>query len=153
MDAIVGEYFDILDEIEADMETVEERILSEPDPQVIEELNSIRQSLLAFRRVTWPAREAVSSLSRGDIPQVDDTNEKYFRDIYDHLVQVVDHIETYRDRTSGSQDIYLNTVSQSTNNVMKTLTAVATIFIPLTFVAGIYGMTFADTPFAMPELS
>ena len=152
MDAIVDDYFDLLDEIEDDIEAIEERVLDEPDPQMLEDLNDVRRDLLAFRKVAWPAREAISYLSRGDIPEVDDQNEKYFRDVYDHLVQVVDLIETYRDLTGGSRDIYLNSVSQSTNEVMKTLTVVATIFIPLTFVVGVYGMNFADTPFAMPEL-
>jgi magnesium transporter len=153
MDAIVDGYFDVLDEIEDDIEGIEERVLAEPDPHVLEELNGVRRDLLAFRKVAWPAREAISSLSRGDIPQVSDENEKYFRDVYDHLVQVVDLVETYRDLTGGSRDIYLNAVSQSTNEVMKTLTVVATIFIPLTFVVGVYGMNFAETPLAMPELS
>jgi magnesium transporter len=152
MDAIVDDYFAILDEIEDDIEAVEERVLDEPDPQILADLNDVRRDLLAFRKVAWPARESISSLSRGDIPQVDDANEKYFRDVYDHLVQVVDLIETYRDLSGGSRDIYLNAVSQSTNDVMKTLTVVATIFIPLTFVVGVYGMNFADTPLAMPEL-
>ncbi len=152
MDAIVDDYFDVLDEIEDDIEAVEERVLARPDPEMLEELNNVRRDLLAFRKVAWPAREAISYLSRGDIPEVADRNEKYFRDVYDHLVQVVDLIETYRDLTGGSRDIYLNSVSQSTNEVMKTLTVVATIFIPLTFVVGVYGMNFADTPFAMPEL-
>jgi magnesium transporter len=152
MDAIVDEYFDILDELEDDIEAIEERVLEEPDPQLLEELNAVRRDLLAFRKVAWPAREAIAYLSRGDTPQVAERNEKYFRDVYDHLVQVVDLVETYRDLTGGSRDIYLNTVSQSTNEVMKTLTVVATIFIPLTFVVGVYGMNFADTPFAMPEL-
>jgi len=150
---VVDDYFTVLDEIEDDIEAVEERVLADPDPHMLEALNDVRRDLLSFRKVAWPAREAISSLSRGDIPQVDDENEKYFRDIYDHLVQVVDLIETYRDLTGGSRDIYLNAVSQSTNDVMKTLTVVATIFIPLTFVAGVYGMNFADTRFAMPELS
>ena len=153
IDAIVDDYFTVLDEIEDDIETVEERVLTDPDPDMLEDLNDVRRDLLAFRKVAWPARESISYLSRGDIPQVADENEKYFRDVYDHLVQVVDLIETYRDLTGGSRDIYLNAVSQSTNDVMKTLTVVATIFIPLTFVAGVYGMNFADTPFAMPELS
>ena len=152
IDAIVDGYFDVLDEIEDDIEAVEERVLAEPQPSVLEELNGVRRDLLAFRKVAWPAREAMSYLSRGDIPEVGERNEKYFRDVYDHLVQVVDLIETYRDLTGGSRDIYLNAVSQSTNEVMKTLTVVATIFIPLTFVVGVYGMNFADTPFAMPEL-
>ncbi|MFW6320814.1 MAG: magnesium/cobalt transporter CorA [Halohasta sp.] len=153
MDGIVDDYFAVLDEIEDDIEAVEERVLDEPDPRILEDLNDVRRDLLAFRKVAWPARESLSHLSRGDIPQVADANEKYFRDVYDHLVQVVDLIETYRDLTGGSRDIYLNAVSQSTNEVMKRLTVVATIFIPLTFVVGVYGMNFAGTPFAMPELS
>jgi magnesium transporter len=152
MDGIVDDYFEVLDDIEADIEAIEERVLTDPGPQMLEELNGVRRDLLAFRKVAWPAREAISYLSRGDIPEVDDGNEKYFRDVYDHLVQVVDLIETYRDLTGGSRDIYLNAVSQSTNEVMKTLTVVATIFIPLTFVVGVYGMNFAESPFAMPEL-
>jgi magnesium transporter len=152
IDSIVDDYFVVLDEIEANIEIVEERILSDPDPNMLEDLNDVRRDLLAFRKVAWPAREAISQLSRGDVPQIADENEKYFRDVYNHLVQVVDLIETYRDLTGGSRDIYLNAVSQSTNDVMKTLTVVATIFIPLTFVAGVYGMNFSDTPFAMPEL-
>ncbi|WP_224449730.1 magnesium/cobalt transporter CorA [Haloprofundus salilacus] len=152
IDAIVDEYFDVLDDIEDDIEGVEERVLEDPNPQMLVTLNGVRRDLLAFRKVAWPAREAISELSRGDISQVAEQNEKYFRDVYDHLVQVVDLIETYRDLTGGSRDIYLNAVTRSTNEVMKTLTVVATIFIPLTFVVGVYGMNFADTPFAMPEL-
>jgi magnesium transporter len=152
LDAVVDDYFDVLDEIEDDIESVEERVLGHPQPEILEELNGVRRDLLAFRKVTWPAREAVGALSRGDIPQVAEANEKYFRDVYDHLVQVVDLIETYRDLTGGSRDIYLNAVSQSTNDVMKTLTVVATIFIPLTFVVGVYGMNFAGTELSMPEL-
>ncbi|NHX35233.1 MULTISPECIES: magnesium/cobalt transporter CorA [Halolamina] len=152
LDAVVDDYFDVLDEIETDIEAVEERVLTHPEPGILEELNGVRRDLLAFRKVAWPTREAVGTLSRGDSPQVAEANEKYFRDVYDHLVQVVDLIETYRDLTGGSRDIYLNAVSQSTNEVMKTLTVVATIFIPLTFVVGVYGMNFAGTPFSMPEL-
>jgi magnesium transporter len=153
MDAIVDNYFLLLDEVEDDIEAIEEQVLAEPGPHVLEEINDVRRDLLAFRKIAWPAREAISSLSRGDIQQVAANNEKYYRDLYDHLVQVVDLIETYRDLTGGSRDIYLNAVSQSTNEVMKTLTVVATIFIPLTFVAGIYGMNFTGSPYAMPELS
>ena len=152
LDAVVDDYFDVLDEIETDIEAVEERVLTHPEPEILEELNGVRRDLLAFRKIAWPAREAVGALSRGDSPQVAPENEKYFRDVYDHLVQVVDLAETYRDLTSGSRDIYLNAVSQSTNEVMKTLTVVATIFIPLTFVVGVYGMNFAGTPLSMPEL-
>jgi magnesium transporter len=153
IDSIVDDYFTVLDDIEDDIETIEERVLADPTPHMLEDLNDVRRDLLAFRKVAWPAREAISYLSRGDIPQVADQNEKYFRDIYDHLIQVVDLIETYRDLTGGSRDIYLNAVSQSTNEVMKALTVVAKLFIPLTFVAGVYGMNLAETPLAMPELT
>ena len=95
----------------------------------------------------------VGILARGDPDAVGEDSEKYFRDVYDHLVHVVDLVETYRDLVSGARDIYLNTLSQSSNEVMKVLTVIATVFLPLTFIAGVYGMNFADTPFAMPELS
>jgi len=120
MDAVVGAYFDVLDEIEDDIEAIEERVLAEPDPEILEQLNDVRRDLLAFRKVAWPAREAISHLSRRH-PGVAERNKKYFRDVYDHLVQVVDLVETCRDLSGGSRDIYLNTVSQSTNGVMKTL--------------------------------
>ena len=154
MDAIVDGYYDLLDEIEGDIEAIEDTILSELDPEVLEVINDVRRDLLAFRKIAWPAREAIAYLARGDAETVTDRNEKYFRDIYDHLVQAVDLTETYRDLTTGSRDIYLNQVSQSTNEVMKVLTVVATIFIPLTFVVGIYGMNFdpAASPYNMPEL-
>lgn len=153
LDGIVEGYFALLDDVETDIETIEDRILAESPPELLADINAVRRDLLSFRRLAWPTREAVGVLARGDSPHIRPSNEKYFRDAYDHLVQVVDLIETYRDLTSGSRDIYLNTVSQSTNEVMKRLTVVATIFIPLTFVVGVYGMNFAGSPLAMPELN
>ena len=152
IDVIVEDYFDLLDEIETDIEEIEEEVTVSTDSETIEKINDVRRDLLSFRKQVWPAREAVGVLARGDPKQVQPQTEKYFRDIYDHLVQIADLTETYRDLVSGARDIYLNTVSQSTNEVMKVLTVVATIFIPLTFVAGIYGMNFADSPYNMPEL-
>jgi len=152
VDVIVDAYFDLLDEIETDIEEIEEEVTVSTDSETIEKINDVRRDLLSFRKQVWPAREAVGLLARGDPKQVQPQTEKYFRDIYDHLVQIADLTETYRDLVSGARDIYLNTVSQSTNEVMKVLTVVATIFIPLTFVAGIYGMNFAGGPYNMPEL-
>ncbi|MFT4921497.1 MAG: magnesium transporter [Haloarculaceae archaeon] len=152
VDRLVDEYFEILDEIETQIETIEEEVLVSTEIETLERINSVRRDLLAFRKIAWPTREAVTLLARGDPPFVAQETEKYYRDVADHLVQVVDLIETYRDLTNGARDIYLNTLSQSTNEVMKTLTLVATIFIPLTFVVGVYGMNFADSPFNMPEL-
>jgi len=154
IDALVDEYFRILDSIEDAIEAVEEQVLVSTDIDTLERINSVRRDLLAFRKVAWPTREAVNVLARGDPEQVGEASEKYYRDVYDHLVQAVDLTETYRDLTTGARDIYLNSVSQSTNEVMKTLTVIAVIFLPLTFVAGVFGMNF-DTaqPFNMPELA
>ena len=152
IEVIVDDYFTVLDEIETDIEEIEEAVTVSTDSGIIENINDVRRDLLSFRKQVWPAREAVGLLARGDPDQVRPQTEKYFRDIYDHLVQIADLTETYRDLVSGARDIYLNTVSQSTNEVMKVLTVVATIFIPLTFVAGIYGMNFAGGPYNMPEL-
>ena len=154
MDDVVDDYYELLDEIEDDIEAIEESILDGVDAEILASINDVRRDLLAFRKVAWAAREAIAYLSRGDADTVSERNEKYYRDVYDHLVQAVDLTETYRDLTNGSRDIYLNQVSQSTNEVMKVLTVVATVFIPLTFVAGIYGMNFdpASSPFNMPEL-
>ena len=152
IDVVVDEYFDLLDTIEDDIEGIEEAVLESPDRDTLSEINSVRRELLSFRKLAWPTREAVGVLARGDPAQVQESTEKYYRDVYDHLVQLVDLTETYRDLASGARDIYLNALSQSTNEVMKVLTVVATIFIPLTFVVGVYGMNFADSPYNMPEL-
>jgi magnesium transporter len=152
IDVIVDAYFDLLDEIETDIEQIEEEVTTSTDIETLERINDVRRDLLSFRKQVWPAREAIGVLARGDPRQIQPQTEKYFRDVYDHLVQIVDLTETYRDLVSGARDIYLNTVSQSTNEVMKMLTVVATIFIPLTFVVGVYGMNFADSPYNMPEL-
>jgi len=152
LDLVVDGYFAIVDEIEADIERVEEEVLAAPDIDTLERVNGVRRELLSTRRIVWPTRDAVSTLARGDPEQVRPETEKYYRDLYDHLVQIVDLVETYRDLTSGARDIYLNRLSQSTNDVMKTLTVVATIVLPLTFVAGVYGMNFDGGPFNMPEL-
>jgi magnesium transporter len=153
IDHVVDDYFDLLDSVGDTIELLEDEILSTPDEGLIEGLNAVRRDLLSFRKVVWPMREAVGVLARGDLPQVGAPTEKYYRDVYDHLVEIVDLTETYRDLTRGTRDIYLNVVSQSTNEVMKRLTVVATIFIPLTFVVGVYGMNFGDHAANLPELS
>jgi len=152
LDAVVDEYFAILDEVGRDIEAVEDRIIDDPDTETLEILNSLRRELLSIRRIVWPTRDAVSVLARGDADHVAASTEKYYRDVYDHLVQHVELVETYRDLASGARDIYLNTLSQSTNEVMKRLTVVATIILPLTFVVGVYGMNFGGGPYNMPEL-
>ncbi|RLM59714.1 magnesium and cobalt transport protein CorA [Halobellus sp. Atlit-31R] len=153
LDHAVEDYFELLDTVGDTIEEIEEAILSTPDEELIEGLNTVRRDLLSFRKVVWPMREAVGTLARGDAEGVREPTEKYYRDVYDHLVELVDLTETYRDLTRGTRDIYLNVVSQSTNEVMKRLTVVAAIFIPLTFVAGVYGMNFGGHPTNLPELA
>ncbi len=149
IDVVVDGYFELLDDIEDDIERSEEEVLESTEIETLERLNSVRRDLLAFRKIAWPTREAVGTLARGDTAHVQPETEKYFRDVYDHLVQVVDLTETYRDLARGARDIYLNTLSQSTNEVMKRLTVIAIIFLPLTFIAGLFGMNFE----VMPELA
>lgn len=153
LDRIVDDYFLLLEEMEDSIEAIEDGILDGPDPEVLQELNDLRRDLLSIRKLLWPTREAVGVLARGDPDQVQEQTEKYFRDVHDHLVQLVDLTETYRDLARGAREIYLNSLSQSTNEVMKTLTVVATIILPLTFVAGIFGMNFQGGPYNMAELN
>ncbi|MFC5365640.1 magnesium/cobalt transporter CorA [Salinirubrum litoreum] len=152
LDRIVDDYFVLLDDVEETIEEIEEGVLDGPDPGVLEGLNVVRRDLLSVRKLLGPTREAVGILARGDPDHVRESTEKYYRDVYDHLVQLVDLTETYRDLARGARDIYLNTVSQSTNEVMKTLTVVATIILPLTLVVGVFGMNFSGGPTNMPEL-
>ncbi|MBB6646489.1 magnesium/cobalt transporter CorA [Halobellus ruber] len=149
IDHVVDDYFDLLDSVGDTIELLEDEILSTPD----EGLNAVRRDPLSFRKVVRPMREAVGVLARGDLAEVGEPTEKYYRDVYDHLVEIVDLTETYRDLTRATRDIHLNVVSQSTNEVMKRLTVVATIFIPLTFVVGIYGMNFGEHGTDLPGLS
>ncbi|WP_276301004.1 magnesium/cobalt transporter CorA [Halorussus lipolyticus] len=152
IDGIVDSYFDVLDRIEDQIEQVEDEVTTSTDIETLETINNVRRELLSFRKLLWPSREAVGYLARGDPDQIRETTEKFYRDVYDHLVQLVDLTETYRDLASGARDIYLNTLSLSTNEVMKKLTVVATIVLPLTFVVGVYGMNFSGGPYNMPEL-
>ena len=152
MDVVVDGYFNLLDRLEDQIERIEEEVTVSTDIETLDAINALRRDLLAFRKLVWPCRGAVDILARGDPEYVQPASEKYFRNLYDHLVQIVDLIETYRDLTVGTRDIYLNTVSQSTNEVMKVLMLIATVFLPLTFVVGVYGMNFADGPYNMPEL-
>lgn len=153
VDRVVDDYFLLLDDIETTIEAIEDGILGGPDPDVLESLNAVRRDLLSFRKVVWPTREAVNVLARGDPDEIRDTTEKYYRDVYDHLVQLADLTETYRDLARGARDIYQNAVAQSTNEVMKRLTVVATVILPLTLVVGVFGMNFSDSAFNMPELT
>jgi len=148
IDAIVDGYFSILEDFGERIVDVEEGLAIAPDQQSLHRINSLKKEIIHLRKTVWPLREAISFLERGDSPLLHDATRVYFRDIYDHTVQVIDTVETYRDLLSGMLDLYLSSISNRTNEVMKFLTVIGTIFMPLTFLVGVYGMNFRN----MPEL-
>ena len=148
LDTIVDNYFIILEKIGENIENMEEELVTRPTPETLQTIHNLKRELIVLRKSIWPLREVVNSLERGESPLINEATGVYLRDVYDHTIQVIDTIETFRDMVSGMLDIYLSSISNKMNEVMKVLTIIATIFIPLTFVAGIYGMNFEF----MPEL-
>jgi magnesium transporter len=148
IDAVVDHYFIILENDGEKIEVLEDKVVSDPRPETMQEIHHLKRDMIFLRRSVWPLRELVSSLERGESPLIKKTTRIYLRDVYDHTIQVIDTLETYRDMLSGMHDTYLSSISNRMNEVMKVLTIIATIFIPLTFIAGIYGMNFDF----MPEL-
>jgi len=153
LDNIVDGYFPVLEFFNDQLDLCEEQILQEPDRQLIHKIHEIKRNLLALRRAFWPQREAVHTLSR-DSEKVGPETGVFLRDCYDHLIQVMDILESHRERASDLTDIYLSSISNKMNEIMKVLTIIATIFIPLGFIAGVYGMNFDRnvSRFNMPEL-
>ena len=148
MDSIIDNYFVILENLGGKIEGMEEELVTNPTPQTLQAIHSLKRDTIFLRKSVWPLRELVSGLERGESSLIQDITRIFLRDIYDHTIQVIDTIETFRDMVSGMLDIYLSSMSNRMNEVMKVLTIFAAIFIPLTFVAGIYGMNFKY----MPEL-
>lgn len=155
IDAIVDQYFTVLEEIGEQIEAMEEDLLADPGRETMENLHRMKQELILLRRAVWPLRDLINRLLRDETDLIKESTHVYLRDVYDHTVQVIDTIETFRDVVSGMLDIYLSSISNKMNEVMKILTIFAAIFIPLTFIAGIYGMNFNTqvSPFNMPELN
>jgi len=148
VDAIVDNYFVILEKTGDEIEDIEEELITNPTPETLQLIHNLKREMIFLRRSIWPLREVISGLERGGSSLIKESTEIYLRDVYDHTIQVIDTIETFRDMISGVLDIYLSSVSNKMNAVMKILTIVATTFIPLTLIAGIYGMNFKY----MPEL-
>jgi magnesium transporter len=148
LDSIVDNYFVIMEKLGEKIEFLEEEVVKRPIPETLQTIHHLKREMIFFRKAVWPLREVIGSLERGELPLVKETTRIYLRDVYDHTIQVIDTIETFRDMVSGMLDIYLSSVSNRLNAVMKVLTIIATIFMPLTFIAGIYGMNFKY----MPEL-
>jgi magnesium transporter len=148
LDTVVDHYFVVLERFSEVTERLEETLIQHPDPNALGTLHALKRQMILLRKSIWPLREVVSGLQRVESPLITDATQLYLRDVYDHTVRVIDTIETLRDLLSGMLDIYLSGLSYRLNDVMKMLTVIATIFIPLTFLTSIYGMNFAD----MPEL-
>jgi len=149
IDAIVDNYFVILEKVGQRLETLEEKVDENPDAGMLEEIHAIRRELIYLRKQVWPLREIIAHLQKDGTPFVGEAVGPFLRDVYDHTIQTIDTIESFRDILSGMQDLYLSIISNRMNEVMKVLTIIATIFIPITFVVGIYGMNFTH----MPELT
>ena len=154
-DAVIDGYFPVLEAYGEKIELLEDEAIKYPSNRTLAKIHRVRRELLALRRGIWSQRDALNVLIREGHPLVSDRVQPYLKDCYDHTVQIIDMLETYRELASGLMDVYLSAVSNKTNEVMRLLTVISTIFIPLTFIAGVYGMNFNPdaSPWNMPELN
>src|SRR5450759_2853438 len=148
MDNVVDNYFFVLEELEERIECLEDDLVKQTTPVNLQVIHSLKRELILLRKSLWPLRETISTLERSESTLITESTHIYFKDIFDHVIAIIDTVETFRDMISGMMDIYLSTISNRLNEVMKVLTIIATIFMPLTFLAGVYGMNFKY----MPEL-
>lgn len=148
LDAVVDRYFVALEKLGDEAELMEAEVVEDPSAELLQRVHRLKRELIFLRKATWPLREVVGALERRETPLVSEQIEPYLRDLYDHTIQVIDTVEALRDITSGMLDIYLSSISNRLNVVMKLLAIIGTIFMPLTFIAGVYGMNFRY----MPEL-
>lgn len=155
LDTIVDAYFPILEDYGERLEALEDEVVEHPDPRCVSRIHRIRRDLLMLRRAIWPQRESTNSLLRDVTPLITDETRVYIRDCYDHTVQLLDLVETYRELGADLMDVYLSSVSNRINEIMRVLTVISVIFMPLTFLAGVYGMNFNPdaSPWNMPELN
>lgn len=152
LDGLVDEYLPLIDHLESDVEWLEDSVLENPTPSTLQKLLSLKHNIMSIRRIISPLREVMNRLSRDEFHQIDAQSRYYFRDIYDHLVRIQDLADTLRDIITSGLDIYLNSISLRLNGIMKALTIVSTIFLPLSFLAGVFGMNFTHIPGATHPL-
>jgi len=153
-DAVLDAYFPVLERLGDVVEELGERVMEEPVPETLREIREVKRKLIEVRRAAWPARDAMNELIREESALIRNETKVFLRDCYDHAIQLMDMVETYREMAASLFDEYLSAVSNRMNEIMKVLTIMATIFIPLTFIAGLYGMNFDPqaSPLNMPEL-
>lgn len=155
LDAVIDAYFPVLEEYGEYIESLEDEVIFNPTRHTVQKIYRVRRELMSLRRSIWPQRNALNQLIRdGSSDLISSESRVYLQDCYDHVVQVLDIVETYRELTANLMDVYLSSVSNRMNEVMKTLTVISSIFIPLTFIVGVYGMNFNPdvSPWNMPEL-
>lgn len=153
IDATIDQLFPVLETVGDGIEAIEEELLERPTKKALRELYEAKRLLVQMRRASWPQREILSALMRDDSGRITPGTTIFLRDCYDHITQIIDIIESYRDLSAGLMDVYLSSLGFRTNEIMRVLTVVSTFFIPLTFLAGVYGMNFnTHSPFNMPEL-
>jgi magnesium transporter len=157
IDAIVDHYFLIMEKLGDRFEDLEDEVVSDPEPGILPTIYNLKRDMLFLRKSVWPLREAISKMQRSDSPLVSEAIKIYLRDVYDHTIQVIENIETFRDMSASLLETYLSSLSNKLNEVIKLLTIISTIFIPLTFLAGLYGMNFRfmpelESPFGYPAV-
>lgn len=155
LDRVVDNFFSVLEKIGEEVEDLEEELITEPSPETLQSIHFLKREMILLRKSVWPLREVVNGLQRDESAFMGESTRVFLKDLYDHTIQVLDTVETFRDIISGMIDIYLSSVSNRMNEVMKVLTIFSVIFIPLTFIAGLYGMNFnpGQSPLNMPELN
>ena len=154
LDTIVDAFFPLLEQYGDHLGNLEDEILADPRPEAVPRLHEIKREFLRLRRFVWPTREMLGMLYRDEFAQITESTRPYLRDCYDHAIQLMEIVESYREVASGLMDLYLSSISNRMNEVMKVLTIIATLFIPLSFIVGLYGMNFdTSSPMNMPELA
>lgn len=155
IDIIVDNYYNVLDAIGQQIETIEEEIYKNSSEKQFKNIQKLKKELIFLRKALYPLRDAMSKIIKDESGFIDGSNHRYYADVYDHVVHLIDSLDTYKDLTSGLMDIYINTLNTRMNEVMKVLTVISTIFMPLTFIVGVYGMNFNTEkgPLNMPELN
>jgi magnesium transporter len=146
LDVIVDQFFVVLEDLGEDIEFLDEELVRQPGPVLLRQIHAFKRQMMYLHKAVWPVREIIGSFERCGSRFCSPDTGPYLRDAYDHIIQVIDTVETYRDLISGMLDIYLSSISYRLNEVMKVLTIISTLFIPLTFIAGVYGMNFENLP-------
>lgn len=156
LDTVIDQGFPLLEIFGNALEALEESIMAQPTRATLARIHTIKRELILLRRTLWPQREVLSKLVHEEQDTIHDETRMFLRDCHDHAIQIMDLLETYREMSTGMLDIYLSSTSNRMNEIMRVLTVIATIFIPLTFIVGVYGMNFGaniNSPWAMLELS